>query len=90
VSPPKSGVGSGIQSKAYQYAHQRLNPRNTLGKKSQVDVSTPVHPVATPLERSPDADPLVRGQDAEALVRGPEEEGVDRQSILKKSLLERL
>ena len=33
VSPPKSGIGSGIQSKAYQYAPQRLNPRNTLGKK---------------------------------------------------------
>jgi len=27
------GIGSGIQSKAYQYAPQRLNPRNTLGKK---------------------------------------------------------
>jgi len=42
------GLGLGIQSKAYQYAAQRLNPRNTLGKK--VGVSTPVHPVATPLQ----------------------------------------
>ena len=34
VPPPKSGVGSGMQSKANQYAPQRLNPRNiTLGKK---------------------------------------------------------
>jgi len=48
VSPPKSGVGSGIQSKAHQDAPQRLNPRNTLWKKSGVD--TPVHPLATPLQ----------------------------------------
>ena len=35
VSFPKSGgIGLGIQSKAYQYAAQRLNPRNTLGKNS--------------------------------------------------------
>ena len=33
VSPPKSEVGLGMQSKAYQYAPQRLNPRNVLGKK---------------------------------------------------------
>jgi len=34
VSPPKSGIyGLGIQCKAYQYASQPLNPRNTLGKE---------------------------------------------------------
>jgi len=31
--PSQVGVGSGIQSEAYQYAPQRINPRNTLGKK---------------------------------------------------------
>jgi len=48
---PSRRVGSGIQSEAYQYAAQWLDPRNTLGK-SGVDVSTPVHPVATLLTLS--------------------------------------
>ena len=48
VSPPKSGVGYGdIIYKAYQYAPQRLNPRNTLGKK----VGSTCPPQATPWQR---------------------------------------
>jgi len=52
---PSVGKGLGIQSKVYQYAPQRLNPRNTLGKKwggRSTPVSTPVYPVATPLQQT--------------------------------------
>jgi len=43
------GWGLGIQTKAYQYAPQRLNPlAETPSGKSGIDVSTPATPLASP------------------------------------------